>query len=80
MVARPEVRDGDPRVTVEAEHDAGHFVRTHVLRPTWHFVPAKDLAVLLAASARRVHQRNGHIYWQFGVDEALMAVARRAFE
>ena len=34
--------------------DAGAFVRTHVLRPTWHFVAAEDLRWLLALTSPKV--------------------------
>ena len=29
--------------SVEDEIDSGSIIRTHVLRPTWHFVPAADV-------------------------------------
>lgn len=47
----------------------GTIVRTHLLRPTWHFVQAADLRWLMALSAPRVHQQNGHMYRQTGVDQ-----------
>jgi hypothetical protein len=34
--------------------DEGAFVRTHVLRPTWHFVPPEDLRALLVLTGPRV--------------------------
>ena len=34
--------------------DAAAFVRTHVLRPTWHFVPPEELRALLALTGPRV--------------------------
>jgi winged helix DNA-binding protein len=34
--------------------DAGAFLRTHVLRPTWHFVPPEELRALLALTGPRV--------------------------
>lgn len=43
---------------VRAAYDAGAFVRTHVLRPTWHFVAAEDVRWILATTAGRVHQTN----------------------
>ena len=64
--------------------DAGAFVRTHVMRPTWHFVAAEDIRWLLAATAHRVHQANGFQYRSLGIDERLAAQAvdifRRALE
>lgn len=65
---------------VEQAHTSGTFVRTHTLRPTWHFVSAADLPMVLAATSARVHQANKSMYRQTEVDEALMKRARRVFE
>ena len=60
---------------IEKEIDDGTIVRTHVLRPTWHFVAAADIGWMLALSAPRVHQANAYWYRTLEVDEAL---ARRS--
>ncbi|HET6654428.1 MAG TPA: winged helix DNA-binding domain-containing protein [Nocardioides sp.] len=39
---------------LEALLDEGSVVRTHVLRPTWHFVAAEDIGWLLELTAPRV--------------------------
>ncbi len=39
---------------LEALLDEGRVVRTHVLRPTWHFVAAEDIGWLLELTAPRV--------------------------
>ena len=39
---------------VERAVDAGEIVRTHVLRPTWHFVALRDLRWMLALTAPRI--------------------------
>ena len=41
---------------VEASLVAGDIVRTHVLRPTWHFVAPEDLRWMLMLTAPRVAQ------------------------
>jgi hypothetical protein len=48
--------------------DRGEILRTHVLRPTWHFVAAADLRWLMALSGPRVHALNGHRYRNLGLD------------
>ncbi|MDB4871818.1 MAG: hypothetical protein JWL97_2822, partial [Gemmatimonadales bacterium] len=48
--------------------------RTHILRPTWHFVAAADIRWMLALSAPRVHSANAYWYRYLEVDDA---VARR---
>lgn len=39
---------------VEADVAAGRILRTHVLRPTWHFVTPRDIRWLLALTGSRV--------------------------
>jgi hypothetical protein len=46
-------RPSDP-AELEALLDAGRVVRTHVLRPTWHFVAAEDIGWLLELTAPRI--------------------------
>lgn len=53
-----------------AAYDAGAIVRTHVLRPTWHFVHPADLRWMLALTAPRVHGVSGTQYRRFGLDAA----------
>ena len=40
--------------TVEKEATRGSILRTHVLRPTWHFVVPKDIRWMLALTAPRI--------------------------
>lgn len=55
---------------VRAAYDTGEFVRTHVLRPTWHFVAAEDVRWLLATTAGRVHQTNASMARKEGLGTA----------
>jgi hypothetical protein len=48
----------------------GRILRTHILRPTWHFVHRDDLRWLLALSAPRLHQGNAGMYRRTGIDAA----------
>ena len=50
------------RAQVERDFDDGRFVRTHVLRPTWHHVAPEDLRELQALTSARVHAINGTMY------------------
>jgi hypothetical protein len=67
------VRDGT-EAEVEGAFARGEIVRTHILRPTWHFVAATDLRWMLALSAPRVHQANRYVYSQVGLDDDLAAL------
>jgi hypothetical protein len=60
--------------------DAGEIIRTHVLRPTWHFVAPEDLRWLLALTGPRVHQASGYQYRLLEIDAALAARGRTVFE
>lgn len=45
--------------SLTAAIDAGAILRTHVLRPTWHYVAPVDARWLLELTGPRVHQVNG---------------------
>jgi winged helix DNA-binding protein len=49
----------------------GTILRTHVLRPTWHFVRPADIGWLLALTGPRVHALNAYMYRQLGLDSAV---------
>lgn len=55
---------------VDEAYQAGRILRTHVLRPTWHFVLPSDVCWLLALTAPRIHAQNALYYRQAGLDEA----------
>ncbi|MEU6246605.1 winged helix DNA-binding domain-containing protein [Glycomyces sp. NPDC047010] len=70
--------DGDGLVhagvgAVDAAIEEGLVVRTHVLRPTWHTVPAKDLRMMLTASADRIQQVAATQYRNVGLDAGELA-------
>lgn len=64
---------------IDKAFDAGDILRTHVLRPTWHFVAPEDLRWLLALTAPRVHQANGYQYRLLEIDDELVARAATVF-
>ena len=66
---------GTDRV-IAHEADQGRILRTHVLRPTWHFVTPTALPWLLAATAPRVHKAMASMNRQVQVDDELMRAAR----
>jgi len=47
----------------------GAILRTHVLRPTWHFVLPTDIRWMLELTAPRVHALNAYYYRQLGLGE-----------
>jgi hypothetical protein len=69
LVQRTEDADD---ASAQRAYDEGRILRTHVLRPTWHFVSRADLRWLLELSAPRVHAINAYYYRYFGVDAAVV--------
>lgn len=55
-------------VDVEQAFNDGDILRTHVLRPTWHFVARDDLRWLMALSGPRLQQTNASMYRKVGLD------------
>jgi hypothetical protein len=53
---------------IERDFSDGKILRTHLLRPTWHFVAREDIRWLLALTAPRVHQANAPMYRKLGMD------------
>jgi hypothetical protein len=53
---------------VLAEQRSGAFVRTHLLRPTWHFVAAEDLRWMLAVTSPKVLAGMATRHRQLGLD------------
>jgi Winged helix DNA-binding domain len=65
---------------IDRAFDVGELIRTHVLRPTWHFVAPEDLRWLLALTGPRVHQANAYQYRLLEIDGALVARSRAVIE
>jgi hypothetical protein len=51
----------------------GRILRTHTLRPTWHFVHPDDIRWLQSVTGPRVHVLNRHYYKQLGLGDDLLA-------
>ena len=56
----------------------GSILRTHVLRPTWHFVRPADIRWLLALTRARVQSLSAHGRRREGVDGRLLSRAHTA--
>jgi hypothetical protein len=53
---------------VERAFNAGEILRTHVLRPTWHFVTPADIRALLLLTGPRVLAQNESMCRKLGLD------------
>ncbi len=56
---------------VEQAFSEGRILRTHVMRPTWHFVTPADIRWMLMLTAPRVHQLSAYYNRQLELDDAL---------
>src|SRR6185436_16956545 len=63
---------------IEKAFAAGEIVRTHFMRPTWHFVTPADIRWLLKLTAPRVNAANGHYYRKLELDEVAFKRTNKA--
>ena len=56
---------------VDQAFDKGEILRTHVMRPTWHFVSPEDIRWLLELTAPRVHAANAYQYRRLELDKTI---------
>ncbi len=58
---------------IEKNFNDGAILRTHVMRPTWHFVVPQDIRSLLALTAPRVQALNAHMYRKLELGSGLLS-------
>jgi len=62
---------------VELAYADGEILRTHVLRPTWHFVAREDIRWMLDLTAPRIHAQLAGRRRQLELDAGLVTKATR---
>ena len=62
---------------VDRAFNRGAFLRTHVMRPTWHFVAPGDLRWLLALTAPRVNALSAYYYRAYELDGRVFEKSQR---
>lgn len=65
---------------IEKAFNDGDIVRTHLLRPTWHFVARDDIRWMLEIAAPRVIASNGSMYRKYGIDDTIFTTAFKVME
>ena len=65
---------------VKRAYDDGAVLRTHMLRPTWHFVLPADIRWIQMLTGPRVHVQNGPVYRRNELDGTLHARVRALLE
>src|SRR3954451_18715082 len=74
------MRSAVTNADVDRAFNEGRILRTHLMRPTWHFVAAADITWLLELTAPRVHQALAFGRRYFGLTAALHRRAVRTIE
>ncbi len=69
---------GATAATIDAALAEGSILRTHVLRPTWHFVTPADIRWMLALTGPRVQAAMAYQARQLELDGATFAAAQTA--
>lgn len=65
---------------IEDAFNRGEILRTHVMRPTWHFVARDDIRWLLELTAARVNLRSGPGYRTSRLDETVFKRSHKVLE
>jgi hypothetical protein len=65
---------------IEDAFNRGEILRTHVMRPTWHFVARDDIRWLLELTAARVDLKCGPGYRMFELDHSVFKRSHKIFE
>jgi len=71
---------GATDASVEAAVDNGDIIRTHVLRPTWHFVSAEDVRWMLALTAPQLKKGLTGRHRDLGLTDSILAKSRKVLE
>jgi len=64
--------------SIEEAFNRGEILRTHLLRPTWHFVAPEDIRWMLQLTGPRIKASCAAVYRQYELDEALCKRSNRA--
>ena len=70
---------GASEAQVDRLYDEGTILRTHVLRPTWHFVLPNDIRWMLRLTGPRIHQGMAGRYRRLELDEGTITRALNTF-
>ncbi|HZQ49968.1 MAG TPA: winged helix DNA-binding domain-containing protein [Candidatus Dormibacteraeota bacterium] len=65
---------------LDRAYDEGSILRTHVLRPTWHFVAPEDIRWMLALTGPRIHRSMASRFRNLELDAPTIRRAQALFE
>ena len=74
------MREGTINPDIEAAFEQGRILRTHVMRPTWHFVAAPDIRWIMELTGPRVQRASSHYCRRLELDPRTLARGLRIIE
>src|SRR5512139_384836 len=74
------LKDPATDVAIDKAFNEGKILRTHVMRPTWHFVAPGDIRWLLMLTGPRVHVGSAFMYRKLELDQAIVKKSYRVLE
>ena len=74
------LRSATTNAEIDAALDRGEILRTHLLRPTWHFVAAPDLVWIQRLTGARVYARLATYLRNFGIEKNTVVKATAVIE
>jgi hypothetical protein len=69
---------GATEADIDRAFEEGSILRTHVLRPTWHFVSPADIRWLLRLSAPKIRALSQGLHRKLGIDAAALRRSKTA--
>jgi hypothetical protein len=70
---------GSKEAEIDEAFNQGSILRTHLLRPTWHFVSPADIRWMLLITAPRVQALNAHYYRKVELDSKIFKKCNDVF-
>ena len=64
--------------TIEEAFASGEILRTHIMRPTWHFVTPADIRWLLNLTASRMRTASSYYCRKLELDDTVLKRGNRA--
>jgi Winged helix DNA-binding domain len=65
---------------IERDFNEGKILRTHILRPTWHFIAPEDIRWMLKLTAGKVRKFLSRYFKKNGVEEKDLKLSKKIFE
>jgi Winged helix DNA-binding domain len=63
--------------SIEQDFNEDSILRTHILRPTWHFVCPADIRWMLKLSAPKIRALSRPYHRQLGIDEGILRQSKK---